>query len=107
MQALQSLLASDVAFYADGGGKRSAAPQPIKASQLIRYGFVNGLPGFVTLESDNELQDDGAADRGRQDRRDLCHAQSRVESGFASSWAIERVGGVFTGCLQSQLRVAT
>jgi RNA polymerase sigma-70 factor (ECF subfamily) len=78
MQALQSLLASDVAFYADGGGKRPAAPHPVvgivdvmrlqaalarlfarKASQLIRYGFVNGLPGFVTLESDNELQTTG------------------------------------------------
>ncbi|MFL6603151.1 MAG: sigma-70 family RNA polymerase sigma factor [Steroidobacteraceae bacterium] len=78
MQALQSLLASDVTFYADGGGKRPAAMRPIvgiekvvrlheglarlfarKASQVIRYGFVNGLPGFVTLESDNELQTTG------------------------------------------------
>jgi RNA polymerase sigma-70 factor, ECF subfamily len=29
------------------------------AWQMIRYGFVNGLPGFVTLESDNELQTTG------------------------------------------------
>ena len=25
-------------------------------SQLVRAGFVNGLPGFVTLEADGELQ---------------------------------------------------
>jgi RNA polymerase sigma-70 factor (ECF subfamily) len=78
MQALRSLLASDVAVYADGGGKRSAAMHPIvgienvmrlqeglarlfarNASQMIRYGFVNGLAGFVTLESDQELQTTG------------------------------------------------
>jgi RNA polymerase sigma-70 factor, ECF subfamily len=78
MQALRSLLASDVAFYADGGGKRPAALRPIvgiesvmgfhaglarlfarKAGQIIRYGFINGLPGFVTLEADNELQTTG------------------------------------------------
>jgi RNA polymerase sigma-70 factor (ECF subfamily) len=29
------------------------------ASQMIRYGFVNGLAGFVTLESDQELQTTG------------------------------------------------
>ncbi len=28
-------------------------------SQMMRYGFVNGLPGFVTRESDNELQTTG------------------------------------------------
>jgi RNA polymerase sigma-70 factor (ECF subfamily) len=27
-----------------------------KMSQLIRYGFVNGLPGFVSIEQDNILQ---------------------------------------------------
>lgn len=25
-------------------------------SALVRVGFVNGLPGFVTLEADGELQ---------------------------------------------------
>jgi RNA polymerase sigma-70 factor (ECF subfamily) len=78
MEALRSLLATDVAFYADGGGKRPAAVRPIvgitkvmqvhialarlaarSVAQIIRYGFVNGLPGFVTLESDNELQTTG------------------------------------------------
>jgi RNA polymerase sigma-70 factor, ECF subfamily len=75
MQTLQSLLPADVAVHADGGGKRSAALRPIvgldhvialhaslarlfweKPSRIIRYGFVNGLPGFVTLESDGMLQ---------------------------------------------------
>lgn len=26
------------------------------ASTLVRAGFINGLPGFVTLEADGELQ---------------------------------------------------
>jgi RNA polymerase sigma-70 factor, ECF subfamily len=75
MQALRSLLAADVAVYADGGGKRSAARQPIigfddvlqlhaslarifaeKPSRIVRHGFINGLPGFVTIEQDDTLQ---------------------------------------------------
>ncbi|MBS0416272.1 MAG: sigma-70 family RNA polymerase sigma factor [Proteobacteria bacterium] len=75
MQQLRSLLANDVAIYSDGGGKRPAAPQPIVGitlvmqahrglarifakgpSQMLRYGLINGLPGFVTREADNELQ---------------------------------------------------
>jgi RNA polymerase sigma-70 factor (ECF subfamily) len=75
MQALQSLLAADVAVHADGGGKRPAAMWPIvgfdavmkfqaalarlfskRMSRLVRYGFINGLPGFVTIEDDNTLQ---------------------------------------------------
>jgi RNA polymerase sigma-70 factor (ECF subfamily) len=78
MQSLQALLASDVAFYADGGGKRPAAIRPFigiedvmqvhvglarlftrSPSKLLRYAFVNGLPGFVTLEGDNQLQTTG------------------------------------------------
>lgn len=78
MQQLRSLLAADVAIYADGGGKRSAATKPIVGieqvmrahiglarlfakgpSQILRYGFINGLPGFVTREADNELQTTG------------------------------------------------
>ena len=78
MQQLRSLLAADVAIYADGGGKRPAAMQPIvglenvmtahkafarmfgkSPSQMVHYGFVNGLPGFVTREGDNELQTTG------------------------------------------------
>jgi RNA polymerase sigma-70 factor (ECF subfamily) len=75
MQALGAMLAADVSIHADGGGKRSAAMKPIvgfeavmkahaalaalfrrHASTLVRAGFVNGLPGFVTLEADGELQ---------------------------------------------------
>lgn len=75
MQRLQSLLAADVAVHADDGGKKPAAMQPIigleavmrlhaglarifaeKPSQIIRYGIINGLPGFVTNEADNTLQ---------------------------------------------------
>ena len=75
MTALAGMLAADVSLHADGGGKRSAAAQPIcgfepvlkahqafatlfrkHGSQLVRTGFINGLPGFVTRESDGELQ---------------------------------------------------
>ena len=75
MKALGAMLAADVSVHADGGGKRPAAPTPIvgfdavmklqeylasffqkNASKLVRTGFVNGLPGFVTLEADGELQ---------------------------------------------------
>jgi RNA polymerase sigma-70 factor, ECF subfamily len=75
MQQLRSLLAADVTAYADGGGKISAAKQPIvgldnvvelhaalatifagNMSRIVRYGWINGLPGFVTLEQDDTLQ---------------------------------------------------
>jgi RNA polymerase sigma-70 factor (ECF subfamily) len=75
MKALGAMLAADVSVHADGGGKRPAAMQPIvgfeavmkvheqlaamfqkHGSKLVRAGFVNGLPGFVTLEADGELQ---------------------------------------------------
>jgi RNA polymerase sigma-70 factor (ECF subfamily) len=75
MKALASMLAADVSAYTDGGGKRPAVLKPIvgfdavmkaferlavlfkyKGSQLVRAGFINGLPGFVTLEADGELQ---------------------------------------------------
>ena len=75
MKALAAMLAADVSVHADGGGKRSAAMQPIVGfdavmkvqeylaahfrtndSKLVRVGFVNGLPGFITLEADGELQ---------------------------------------------------
>jgi RNA polymerase sigma-70 factor (ECF subfamily) len=75
MKALAAMLAADVSVHADGGGKRSAAMQPIagldavmkfhealaahfrkNGSKLVRVGFVNGLPGFVTLEADGKLQ---------------------------------------------------
>jgi RNA polymerase sigma-70 factor (ECF subfamily) len=75
MKGLGAMLAADVSMHADGGGKRPAASRPIlgfdavmrvheslaahfgkHASRLVRAGFVNGLPGFVTLEADGELQ---------------------------------------------------
>jgi RNA polymerase sigma-70 factor (ECF subfamily) len=75
MTALRSLLADDVTIHADGGGKRPAALAPIVGiedamqlqaelaplfakggSRVVRYGFIDGLPGFVTLEADGVLQ---------------------------------------------------
>ncbi|WP_434299962.1 sigma-70 family RNA polymerase sigma factor [Corallococcus exiguus] len=73
--ALQALLAQDVVFYADGGGKTKAVLNPIfgqekivrmleafvrragvNASQLVHEGTIDGLPAFVTLEPDGTLQ---------------------------------------------------
>jgi RNA polymerase sigma-70 factor (ECF subfamily) len=75
MKALAEMLAADVSTHTDGGGKRPAVLKPIigfdavlkaherlavlfkhRASKLVRAGFVNGLPGFITLEADGELQ---------------------------------------------------
>lgn len=75
MGLLQSLLAEDVSVHSDGGGKRSAGYLPIFGidnvmklqesllrfigngqSELVSYGFINGLPGFVTREADGILQ---------------------------------------------------
>jgi RNA polymerase sigma-70 factor (ECF subfamily) len=75
MTALGEMLAADVSAHADGGGKRPAATAPIvgfdavmeahgylaslfrkNGSKLVRTCFVNGLPGFITLEADGELQ---------------------------------------------------
>ena len=75
LTALESMLADDVSVYSDGGGKRRAATRPLHGlhmvmrlhrglarvyarheSTLVNIGFVNGLPGFVTRESDGELQ---------------------------------------------------
>ena len=75
MAALGALLAADVTLHADGGGKVSAARRPIigfddvlklqaglahffaeHMSRVVRYGFINGLPGFVTMEHGGTLQ---------------------------------------------------
>jgi RNA polymerase sigma-70 factor, ECF subfamily len=75
MEQLRSILAADVTAYADGGGKTRATMQPIVGfdnvielhaslapifaghmSQLVRYGFINGLPGFVTIEQGDTVQ---------------------------------------------------
>jgi RNA polymerase sigma-70 factor (ECF subfamily) len=73
-KALAAMLTSDVSLHADGGGKRPAALAPIfgvdallatlerlanlhrqNQSSLVRFGFVNGLPGFITQEADGEF----------------------------------------------------
>lgn len=75
MSALVAMLAADVSVHADSGGKRPASLDPIfgfdevmklhayparqfqmHQSKFIRTSFINGLPGFVTLEADGELQ---------------------------------------------------
>lgn len=73
--ALQSMLAADVQFHADGGGRRPAALRVVEGladvmrmhealarryvdnpSRLVQVGLINGLPGFVTREADGLLQ---------------------------------------------------
>lgn len=75
MQGLSSMLAADVTVQSDGGGKRSANLLPVQGfdavlalherlgqlfaaqpSKLIKFAFINGLPGFVSLEGDGMLQ---------------------------------------------------
>ena len=71
---LGALLADDVRFHSDGGGKRPAvarilqgADEVVRAhtalarlsrapAQLLRFAFVNSLPGYVTREADGILQ---------------------------------------------------
>ena len=75
MKTLGAMLAADVSVHSDGGGKRPASMKPVlgfeavmrvhqrlanlfwkDGSKLVRAGFINGLPGIVTLEADGELQ---------------------------------------------------
>jgi RNA polymerase sigma-70 factor (ECF subfamily) len=75
IERLRALLAADVTVYADGGGKATAHGAPVAGldnvmhlfanfasvfaaskSRLVRYGFINGLPGFVTIEGGDILQ---------------------------------------------------
>ena len=75
MKALGAILTADVSLRADGGGKRPAVAKVIsgfdavmkvhahlatfvreRPSKLVRVGVINGLPGFVTMEADGELQ---------------------------------------------------
>lgn len=75
MQALRALLSDDIRAFADGGGNTGATPEPIVGleevarlheklaalfaqtpSRLVRYAFINGLPGFVTIEKGTMLQ---------------------------------------------------
>jgi RNA polymerase sigma-70 factor (ECF subfamily) len=75
MQRLRQMLASDVVVYADGGGKIPATTEPVvglddvvelltslarlfarQRSRLVRYGLINGLPGFISIEQGDVLQ---------------------------------------------------
>jgi RNA polymerase sigma-70 factor (ECF subfamily) len=75
MKALGAMLSADVSMHADGGGKRPAFPKPIfgfdavmklweklavmvrhNPSKLVRVALINGLPGFISLEADGEIQ---------------------------------------------------
>ena len=75
MSALQAMLTKDVSMHSDGGGKKPAALRPLfgledvvkihmslarmfagNMSRLVRYGTINGLPGFVTIEANDTLQ---------------------------------------------------
>jgi RNA polymerase sigma-70 factor (ECF subfamily) len=75
MTALGAMLAADVSVHSDGGGKRPAALKPIigidavmkvhaslvavfkdGGSTLVRAGLINGLPGFISLEADGQIQ---------------------------------------------------
>jgi RNA polymerase sigma-70 factor (ECF subfamily) len=72
---LRTLLSEDVRMHSDGGGKRSAALRILTGiedvmkvhtalarffaqspSRLLRHGRINGLPGFITLEPDGQIQ---------------------------------------------------
>ncbi len=72
---LGEMLAQDVSFYSDGGGKRPAAARVMvgwdevtrtfaairrligsQTGAVVRYAYINGLPGFVTREPDGVLQ---------------------------------------------------
>jgi RNA polymerase sigma-70 factor (ECF subfamily) len=72
---LRTLLSDDVLLHSDGGGKRPAALRILTGiedvmkvqtalakifaqnpSQLLRYGRINGLPGFITMEPDGQVQ---------------------------------------------------
>ena len=75
LAALRTLLAADATVYADGGGKASAATQPVaglanvlllheslakifaqQMSRIVRYCVIDGLPGFVSVEPGDTLQ---------------------------------------------------
>jgi RNA polymerase sigma-70 factor (ECF subfamily) len=75
MERLRAMLAADITLYADGGGKAPARKVPAAGlddvmrvyaafasvyaesrSRLVRYGFINGLPGFITIEQGDVLQ---------------------------------------------------
>jgi len=85
LTSLRGLLADDVSIYSDGGGKVHAGLKPIlgidgalklhgslarffarEPSQIVRWGMINGLPGFVTREPGGVLQTTALAiERGK------------------------------------------
>ena len=104
MQALRSLLATDVALYSDGGGKRAAAKRPLigledvmqfhaalsrrwprRRSQIVRALWLRQWPSGVRFGRERRPADDRARDRKRQDCRRLRRAQPRQAP--ASRWA--------------------
>jgi RNA polymerase sigma-70 factor (ECF subfamily) len=75
LSGLRQVLAADVVFTADGGGKKTAAGRPIEGlesvlvflgglarlpgyatPEVLYQGPIDGLPGFVTREVDGTLQ---------------------------------------------------
>lgn len=94
MKSLGAMLAADVSLHADGGGKRpsSIAPLGFEAvmklfehlgrvfqkgdSKLIHVGFINGLPGYISLESDGELSTTALRSKEERSQRFmLCETQ--------------------------------
>ncbi len=75
VKGIAAMLADDLSFQADGGGRRPSVGAPVlgydavmklldllagilkhKTSTLVRVAFISGLPGFITREADGELQ---------------------------------------------------
>lgn len=75
LDGLRRMLADDVIVYADGGGEIAATALPVRGiadvlelhasladvfaetmSRLLRFGFIDGLPGFISMEQDGVLQ---------------------------------------------------
>jgi RNA polymerase sigma factor (sigma-70 family) len=78
LEKIRSLLADDVVAYADGGGRVPASMHPLvgidavmarhaqlaqefktSPSRLVRYAYINGLPGFITIEGNGIVQTTG------------------------------------------------
>jgi len=61
MDRLRALLAADVTLYAGLNDVMRlfatfASIYAVSRSRLVRYGFINGLPGFITIERGDILQ---------------------------------------------------
>jgi RNA polymerase sigma-70 factor (ECF subfamily) len=82
---LQELLARDVVLFSDGGGKRTSATKPIfgrerierfyaglarkaghRASRFYYPAWIDGLPGFISVERDHSTQTTALALSERQ-----------------------------------------